>query len=81
LFKPEDLFPIVDETVEVIAVDVDVLVPAGKYDGAIKVEESTLLGPGTEFKWYAPGVGVVKVQTKGETLRLEESTLVQPTDD
>ena len=80
-FKPEDLFPIVDETVEVVDVDVDVNVPAGKHDGAIKVEESTLLGPDTELKWYAPGVGVVKVQTRGETLRLTYSTLVQPVDD
>jgi hypothetical protein len=29
----------------------------------------------------APGVGVVKVQTKGETLRLDSSTLVQPQDE
>ena len=78
VFKPEDLFPIVDETAEVVGVDLDVLVPAGKYDGAIAVEESTQLAAGTELKWYAPGVGVVKVQTKGETLRLEFSTLVQP---
>jgi hypothetical protein len=81
VFKPEDLFPIVDETAEVVGVDLDVLVPAGKYDGAIAVEERTQLAPGTELKWYAPGVGVVKVQTKGETLRLVFSTLVQPQDD
>jgi len=81
VFKPEDLFPIVDETAEIVGVDLDVLVPAGKYDDAIAVEESTRLAPGTELKWYAPGVGVVKVQTKGETLRLESSTLVQPPDE
>jgi hypothetical protein len=81
VFKPEDLFPIVDETAEVVGVDLDVLVPAGKYDGAIAVQESTRLAPGTELKWYAPGVGVVKVRTKGETLRLDFSTLVQPADD
>ena len=80
VFKPEDLYPIVDETVEVVGVDLDVVVPAGKYDGAIAVEESSQLAPGTELKWYAPGVGVVKVQTKGETLRLVSSTLVQPKD-
>lgn len=79
-FKPEDLFPIVDETGEVVAVDQDVIVPAGKYDGAIEVRESSRIDPGTELKWYAPGVGVVKVQTKGESLRLESSTLVQPPD-
>ena len=80
MFKPEDLFPIVDETGEVIGVDLDVLVPAGKYDGAIEVQESSRLDPATELKWYAPGVGVVKVRAKGETLRLESSTLVQPPD-
>lgn len=67
MFKPEDLFPIVDETAEIVGVDLDVLVLGVKYVGAIRVEESTLLAPGTESKWYAPGVGVVKVQTKGET--------------
>ena len=81
MFKPEDLFPIVDETDEVVGVDLDVLVPAGKYDGAISIEESTRLDASTELKWYAPGVGVVKVQTKGEMLRLEFSTLVQPKDE
>ena len=80
VFKPEDLFPLVDETAEIVGVDLDVIVHKVKYDGAIKVEESTLLAPGTEFKWYAPGVGVVKVQTRGETLRLSFSTLVQPED-
>ena len=80
IFKPEDLFPLVDESDEVVGVDLDVLVPLGKYDGAIRIQESSQLGPGTEYKWYAPGVGVVKVQSEGETLRLEESTLVQPAD-
>jgi len=79
-FKPEDLFPIVDETATVVGVDLDVLVLGEKYDGAIKIEETTLLAAGSEFKWYAPGVGVVKVQTKGETLNLSFSTLVQPQD-
>ena len=81
VFKPEDLYPIVDETAEVVGVDLGVLVNGTKYNGAIKIEETTLLAPGSEFKWYAPGVGVVKVQTKGETLRLEFSTLVQPPDE
>ena len=80
VFKPEDLFPIVDETAEVVAADVDVLVPAGKYDGAITIQESSRLDAGTELKWYAPGVGVVKVRTRGETLRLEFSTLAQEED-
>jgi hypothetical protein len=75
VFKQEDLFPIVDETDEVVAVDADVTTPAGKFVGAITIQESSRLEPGTELKWYAPGVGVVKVRTQGETLRLESSTL------
>jgi len=81
VFKQEDLFPIVDETDEVVGVDLEVHVPAGKYEDAIAVKETTLLDPGTETKWYAPGVGVVKVQAEDEILRLVFSTLVQPRDD
>jgi len=78
-FKPEDLYPIVDETATVIGVDLGVVVNGMKYSGAIQIEETTLLDPSSsEFKWYAPGVGVVKVQTNGETLQLIFSTLVQP---
>ncbi|MGH8119806.1 MAG: hypothetical protein ACRESK_04240 [Gammaproteobacteria bacterium] len=81
IFKPEDLYPVVDETAVIVGVDLDVQVPAGKYDGAIAVEETTRLAPDKELKWYAPGVGVVKVRTRGETLRLVMSTLIQPEDD
>ena len=80
IFKQEDLFPIVDETDTIVGVDLDVSAPSGKYDGAIQVKETSRVEPGAELKWYAPGVGVVKVQTKGEILRLESSTLAQPPD-
>jgi hypothetical protein len=71
---------VVDETAEVVSVNVKVKVPAGRFQGAIKIEETSRLEPGKTTKWYAPGVGVVKVQTKGETLRLSFSTLVQTED-
>ncbi len=74
LFKPEDLFPIVDETVEVLRVGVRVSTPAGSFSECIAVEESTLLSTDTERKWYAPGIGVVKVKEKGELLLLESLT-------
>jgi hypothetical protein len=73
VFKPEDVVGVAEETDEIVGVDLDVVVPAGKYQGAIKVEER-VPGDPTEYKWYAPGVGVVKVQAKGETLRLEYFT-------
>ncbi len=77
-FKPEDLLPIVDETVEVLAVDQTVKVEAGKFEDVIKVEETSSLSEGSEFKWHAAGVGVVKTKQKGESLKLIASTLVQP---
>ena len=74
-YKPEDLLPIVDETDEVVAAGVRVTVPAGRYDGAIRVLETTVLDSDRETKWYVPGVGVVKAKAKGESLVLIASTL------
>lgn len=75
VFKPEDLFPLVDETAEVDRVNVTVRVPAGKFKGAIRIKESTRLSSATETKWYVPGVGVVKASGKDELLELISSTL------
>jgi hypothetical protein len=78
MFKPEDLFPLVDETAEVERVDVKVKVPAGRYEGAIKIAETSQLEPGKTTKWYAPGVGVVMERARQERLDLISSTLVSP---
>jgi hypothetical protein len=78
LFKPEDLFPVVDETAEVVSVNVKVKVPAGRFQGAIKIEETSRLEPGKTTKWYAPGVGVVMEKARGQNLALISSTLVSP---
>ena len=59
-FKPEDLFPLVDETVEVIRTGLTKTVEAGTFDNVIKVRESTRLSDETEVKFYAYGVGVIK---------------------
>jgi hypothetical protein len=78
VFKPEDLPGVVDETAEVVRVDVTVRVPAGRYEGTIKIEETSQLAPGTTTKWYAPGVGVVMDKARREIIRLISSTLVSP---
>jgi hypothetical protein len=78
VFKPEDLPGIVDETVEVLRVNVTVRVPAGRYAGTIKIQETSALAPGFTNKWYAPGVGVVMEKAKREFLDLISSTLVSP---
>ena len=80
-WKPEDLFPIVDETVELVAEDVNVKVPAGKFEDAIKVKETSQLSDGFEHKWYVPGLGFVKSSEPGEMLSLVASTFEPLEDD
>lgn len=78
VFKPEDLPPDLDETAKVVRVDVTVRVPAGRYENAIKIEETSSLEPGKTTKWYVPGVGVVLEKAKREYVRLISSTLIAP---
>ena len=75
-FKPEDVFPFVDETDLVKRVGLEVAVPAGEFEDVIQVLETSALDPVWEKKWYAPGVGVVKALTRdGEHYELVTSTL------
>jgi hypothetical protein len=75
-WKPEDLFPIVDETVEAQNVTAKVKVPYGKFQDALQVEETSQIPDSDpEKKWYVGGIGVVKAKAKGEKLALEASSL------
>jgi hypothetical protein len=77
-FKPEDLAPVVDETGEVLKTGLKVKTQAGTFSNAIEIEETSTLDPGVaEWKWYVPGVGVVKGKTKGENFQLIASTFRQ----
>lgn len=75
VFKPEDLPPIVDETDTVKDVGLTVSTLAGKFHDAIRILESSSLDSGTETKWYAAGVGVVKGKAKGESFTLVATTI------
>jgi hypothetical protein len=68
-FKPEDLFPVVEETDVVVKTGQTVTVQAGKFTNTIKIQE-TLLSGDVEFKWYAPGVGFIQAKEPGEILEL-----------
>ena len=58
-FRSEDVPGITREDDEVVAVNETVTVPAGTFQNCVKVKE--ILSDGAiEFKFYAPGVGVVK---------------------
>lgn len=78
VFKPEDLAPVVDESDEVKDVGLTVQSPAGKFHNAIRILESSSIESGTETKWYAAGVGVVKGKAKGETFNLQATSIAPP---
>ena len=71
VFKPEDLVPFVDETDVIVKVGLNVSTPGGHFSNCIQIDESSQLSPATETKWYAPGLGVVKVKERGEVLVLD----------
>ena len=77
IFKPEDLFPIVDETAKVVSVGERLRFGGQRFRDVIVLKETTRLSTAKEKKWYAPGVGVVMETSKDELLRLVASTLVR----
>ena len=60
---------------QIVAVDDSVTVPYGTFLGCARTKEWSLLEPGTEKKWYAKGVGVVRT----ESTTREVATLVSVT--
>jgi hypothetical protein len=57
---------------QVVATGETVTVPAGSYSGCVKTKEWSLLEPGSAFKWYCKGVGLVRVEaTDGEVAILQ----------
>jgi len=70
-YRPEDALPVVDEEDLILKAGQKVSVPAGHFDECIQVRESSVLTPDTETKWYAPGLGVVKVREHGQVLALD----------
>lgn len=73
-FKSEDVSKEVSETDEVVSVSETVTVPAGIFTSCVKIKES--LGDGTtEYKYYAPGVGVIReVPPTGDELLISHTT-------
>jgi hypothetical protein len=50
---------------QIIAVGETVRVPAGTFSDCLKTKDWSLLERGSENKWYARGVGVVKTRSSG----------------
>ena len=58
-FKSEDVNQEIHEDDEILSVSETVTVPAGTYENCVKLKEMLADGT-TEFKFYAPGVGVIR---------------------
>jgi hypothetical protein len=48
---------------QVIAVNQSVTVPYGSFSGCVRTKEWSLLESGSEKKWYAKGIGVVRTES------------------
>jgi len=63
-FKSEDAAPITWEADEIISLSETATVPAGTFQNCLKIKETSSDGD-TEYKLYAPGVGVIE-EIEGE---------------
>ena len=74
-FMTEDVSHLIHENDVVISVSETVTTPAGTFRNCVKVQE-TLADGEVEYKFYAPGVGVVKeLPADGELLLISHETI------
>ena len=58
---------------QVVAVNESVTVPFGSFTGCVRTKEWSMLESGTEKKWYAKGIGEIRIQSeRGEVMSLLE---------
>ena len=48
---------------EIISLSEMVIVPAGEFKNCLKTEDSSQIETGKEFKFYAPGIGLIQEET------------------
>lgn len=62
---------IAEDMAQIVATNETVTVTAGTFNGCVKTKDWSMLEAGTELKWYAKGIGVVKeLATKGDSVVL-----------
>ena len=69
-FEQENAPGVAEDRSTIVAVDQSVSTPAGSFNGCIKTEDFNPLDKTTEFKYYCPGVGVVREEFPGGHLDL-----------
>ena len=61
VFNQENAPGVAEDQAEILALNVSVSTPAGDFTGCVKTADTSPLDPGTiDFKWYCPGVGLVR---------------------
>lgn len=70
VFEQERAPGIAEDRSEVVATGLSVSVPAGSFSGCIKTRDFDPIGGGTEFKFYCPGVGLVREEADSGHLDL-----------
>lgn len=68
-FRSENVPGIAVEDDEVVSVEETVTVPSGAYKHCVKIKE-VVGGEAPEYKYYAPGIGVVRELPSGGDVRL-----------
>ena len=69
-FEQEKAPGVAEDQSKVVALDQTVTTPAGSLTGCIKTEDFSPLNNATEFKFYCPGVGLVREEPPGGHLDL-----------
>jgi len=69
-FEQEKAPGVAEDRSKVVATGQTVTVPAGTFTGCVKTEDFSPLDNVTEFKYYCPGVGLVREEPPGGQLDL-----------
>lgn len=69
-FEQERAPGIAEDESTVLEVGLQVTTPAGEFSDCIKTEDFAPLDNLTEFKFYCPGVGLVREEPEGGTIEL-----------
>ena len=69
-FEQERAPGVAEDRSTVVALGLDVRTPAGRFSDCMKTKDVAPLDGATEFKYYCPGVGLVREETPGGKLEL-----------
>ena len=64
-YRRNFLGDVAEDIGEVAALDESVTVPLGSFNGCVRTREWSMLESGTSKKWFARGVGVVRIEATG----------------